>query len=1337
MIDGRAPRLIAGWALGNTVGADVSIGRLRLEGFEIVAKEVRFNAPLWKGPGAEVARVGTVKIDVDWLSTLMLNPRVAVLTLQDGEFTIVEDGADSSKINLQSLRTVQTQRTPRAATTQAKTLPVDDLFVRGMQCRVATQVGDELVMRETSDASITVVRDHSKPLFWTIAAEMELTGAQVTGAFDGSTGSLSLELNPMAWDRRLEAFFPARARAFLNSASPRGEITQASLVVAPQQPPTFSLQLRDCDASLPALAQSTHWVRLCRGAILPASEFPHLHIAHAHLVVSPTHLALKDLDCHLSSGDANDSTVELPLHASFEVDLGAIPAPTGVDTKGGRSWVDLAMDRAPFSLRLQSTGFRLQSTGPGSCIELPRAAAEFMRRMQIDELAFDLDSTFSRGPILASGESASVESRATLIFRDGAATIPEFPYRLTGLEAVVRFAGLDATIEHLVGKSPHGSNVVLRGSLLGIDGPPAIDLTISCADVALDTTLRAAIAKNIGPVLDQIFDSTSAATLAKKGLISVESEAALLSERAQKTMDALEAACLDPLSTPEQINALTAEAAAADLRLRQGTFEPGGRASFSLHIARTERAEVPVALDGTVRILEANVLLTAFPIPLRASSGVVKIAPDRISLLESIVFNTLAGGHGQLSGSVALVPQPEGGPLAVPSFHFTIDDEPINALLIAAIPPPTGSLVSDLGLVGDLSISGSVTSFGSTPKYEIIATIADGAMVPESASSSIADLGWPRGIAIHDLDARVIINESSVTLDRALGHSCGGTVTAAGVLNGLDRDFEVHGADLSIAQLIPSVLATWPDETLSSWSAQSRPVGRVSGSVSIHGNDAMFRVEPASVEFTLEGEQIRARRTSGSIDAHDGKVNFTDLHLNVTAFEDETPLQVNLHGQFNMDRSRGLDMHIGLTRFSPSSRVGRTLLSLAGARELLPTIDSLDLSTNFDLAAQYADGSMLSATATVHSITFGSRLPAPLALHFDDARVVWAGGALQSTGLHAPIQGGTLTAQLSGDQANDHYSLDFDFDGDGSPALLSLLPDSTRIALEQLDLRPSGRVSSKGASVSVDHGEPTIHIPLEVTDISLRAGIDIAHIAGQVNVAIAAEGWSTSIEADTVCIMGTTTAGATASVRRGMGESDIRIEADIPLGLGTVVTNAIVLPDGGWNVQLDGHRVAWADLIAGWGVHGNAPGIFDGTVALQGRPNTPLAGSGTISLTGGNFGETPPNLLTPTRLGHPEHLTTLEGAFSIQGDELKTDSLELGANSVSLLGTGTLNLDSGIILLRLRGQYKIPILGPLLGFITDPFVQLELSGTLSNSKVRIVPLPTILPVPTNRSKVAS
>jgi hypothetical protein len=212
--------------------------------------------------------------------------------------------------------------------------------------------------------------------------------------------------------------------------------------------------------------------------------------------------------------------------------------------------------------------------------------------------------------------------------------------------------------------------------------------------------------------------------------------------------------------------------------------------------------------------------------------------------------------------------------------------------------------------------------------------------------------------------------------------------------------------------------------------------------------------------------------------------------------------------------------------------------------------------------------------------------------------------------------------------------------------------------------------------------------------------------------------------APVVTALGRPLTNGLVSIVRPAGSERIGIERlAMAVGDGSVSGSGWAMPDGTWSLQaaLDRGSV-WA---LGGDLPGSKPGVVDARLELSGTTGGRI-GKGSFSASGLTLGDGSIGLglLQLAQLSLPgfDRLERAKGDVTLDGDVATVTGLTVAGDSLSLEGSGTVNLATSALDLRLASRSGLPVIGQVLGRLGDAFLRIRVTGTLSDPQPSLEPL---------------
>ena len=1370
--------------LGETAGGDVTIESFEWNDWNnATLKGLTLSATGWEGAGSTIARVERIDVDFDLLSVVWGQTRLRELFVSGVEVTLVEDLQHGSLYNFQRLTRLTSPTPDSGKAVMIERAAFSSVTVSFQQLR------DKVTRERASFEAVATLEpspdDASRSLF---DVRVPKESIHASGWWNQQTLAFDVSLEGLSVGDRLALIMPRTLRALATQIDAQGVVTVARLTNEPGVPLHGVMQLADVRATLPTDGFAD-WVRYERGEIKPAMGYPQVKLRSGTIELTGSQIEFKDLDFELVNTSRDDHVANLPVRASLLLDFAAM-------TRDNFQWDDRAKfarqvrDFAQFDLHVMVPHFSLGKTALDSAIEVPRAAAEFMRSFGVTELTFDLGLTLARraptvnadGTLLAS----KLESSATLVITDGHGAFEEFPYPLNEVAATVRFTGMDADISDLRALSAGGDNVMVHGKITNMGPTAGVDLTISSGGGPIDDALINSFPHDERLLIASLFWHEGFASLQAAGMLFDAAQVADATQQLHGCDSQLREMTLDDNSDPAQIAELSAHTGRLRRIIDQGAFTPGGRVAFTLNLAREERVDADVVVSGDIRILNADILPKAFPYPVRATGGELIIHPDRIEFAKGIPFHTLSGAQGMFDGTIDLVTGD--GPAAFqPHLSFSLSTEQLSPLFMMAIPPAAGEVVegwpgrtlsqggkfiSQFDVRGEVSLNGSI---GSTVQGHLDVAcdvqLEKGSIhpIPQGGETMFeSGLSWPVGFGLDDCAGSFRLDEHSVMVNSFTGSRRGGRIDAHGsaALDGSTADVAIALRDIDLAEYAINLLPHNERERAQDIWHRYQPHGRFDADILLatppNGGAiaATLTVTPKCFGITMAHGPVDARFDSGTLQVQGDTVTCQSLAGTIGA-PGGSHAELCLDGHYGGDEG-ALDL-VGSVRsgliHGPVTRDLGTLLEASGARSFL---DQFTPQGVYDADFSYAKSAGASngafeIDAWIQELSLGDA-DARLDLAFETpAHIHVRGEALEVSPCRATFVGGSLEAcgWLATDANNSIHAGEFQFDleaiGTGSH-VIAALPTAGRTPLKAIGftcndiLRASTSVRLSGQNGSL-HSDVTAEI--SVMDAGVSAGLGLSKVQADVRLDIASDARGTSllarVDRGSFRLADRAVTDASTTIRLSLGDSALHVaEFAGVIGGGKIAATARVdLGEPyGYDADFALAGVALSSLAqAGDGVilsastPPNEVGLVDGRVGIGGdfADATSRRGRGAAVIRQAELAKIPIALalLQVTQLSLAFNCVVERGdfEFTIDQDLLNFQRFSLSCADVTLDGEGWLNIESTDLALRLRNRGTVPIMSDILGGVSNQIFQLDVRGTIREPVGSLAPLPALHPPP--------
>jgi hypothetical protein len=1372
-------------AASRAIGGDVTATRLWLEGLDtIVVKDLRIRVRTWTGDAGEVVRIETARLEFSLWSLLLGDVDIRSIDIDSFKLRLAERGEAPGDFSLLAFVPATDDDTKSRRQRPAR-ISIGELAI---EHGVQTDDGYEVLGAVRFAGSI--VPDASAPAAFSfgLTGIGDLDGrraiASLKGSFDPDARALAVELLDLSLDPDHLGVVPIALRASTERLGLVGRIPLARLSYTPEAGPTAELDVEGLAMDLPIEAfggpdARRDWVGFAGGEEVEIDAAPRMTIREGTLRIEGDRLSLEGLRGELGSREAGRPVLALPFECDFSAQLPRAQL-DAFDWDGRESWLEEASRLAPFTLSLTVRGFssaaadeeRAGGETGAPMLVLPRAAVKVLADFNITAWEIDVETLLSRDAPTADGRAGELRSSGTLALSRGSGAFDQFRYRLDDVQGLIRFEGDNVVVERLTGLGGDGASASITGTLVGIATGAEIDLRVECADAPIDARLFEAFEPGPRDALDLLFDARAAGNLEAANLLP---DAALLVTQRH----ALAQLGDDPLRA--------AARARLERSIAAGPFALGGRCGFSMRVYSPAGFGQPVFVTGSVEVRSAGLLFGRFPYPLRIERGTFTVLDEAIVIGGGgIEATTPAGGRFTISGSVQIPRDGSGGRGVRPLIQIADENDALNPALLAAIPhasdsvpqgwpgaalAPAGELLRALGLSGALDMTGIVTSRpDGTEDFRVRLALADGRAEPDAdgrAWLSREGLPWPDDFALEACTARVDITPERVQFDQCIGRRGAGTVVARGHadLAGPERVVELELNDLPLDRAFEDFLSGDEREAEARF-RRLEPSGVVDGvirrTVDAAGAVTKGMLTPKRIEILLDGARVSAERIAGRVAVDGLSLRAESLEFRL-ASGGQPDGMLRLSGPLSADE---LDARISGARFE--SPLLRGVLSTRSAA-LVSLLRARGVRGVYDARYTARGGERLELSP--RALELGED-GARLGIAFDaESRIVADGDSVEIDLRGALASGASGSVNLRGtvDLASApvlaaQYTLDA---AALTPALRAGLPppldDAARaIALEStgrflldlpaIDLRiaepsqPAAAASAEGAS-EVDVALYALGGALRVEDAAFDAGTRVTGLTGELPIAfryepLAAESvrFRTALSASRATVLGRAVGRTRATIASRDNGRAISIKAEGDLAGGRFdIASTLDRELNRYDMRL---RIADADYERlrepGSSSRPGEGGRVSGFLSLGGPMGS--AGNGAqregtarVSVRDATIASTPIAMralqLTQLMLPINSALQRTDAEARIRGDTAEIVSARLSSGTLELTGTGTMDIPTMSVAMRLYPKGTVPIVSDLIGGLTRAIFAIDVSGPLGDPKVSLAPLPGITEVP--------
>ena len=1355
-------------AATRAIGGEVTAARISLDGLDtLVIDDLRIRARGWSGEAGEIAYADTMRVEFSLWSLVFgdievfavsvgrLNLRLAEREDTPGSFALLALEPEQSK-----LATDERQRPAR--------IVIDELLVEnGVAANGVYEKLGELRFR----GSLAPIPESPAAFSFKLEGKPDEQGhlaiGEISGSFDGDSRAVDVAVKSLDLDGRQIAVAPLAVRAWTTRLGLKGSIPSARFSYSPESSPSAELDIKGVAMDLPVgalggpqLAES--WSGLVNGALVPVRAVPRMTLREGTLRLDSDTVALVGLKGDLGAEGAG--VISLPFECELTLDIPRNELPP-FDWDRREEWIEQAARTAGFSMTAAIRDFRSPEpkTGEPDMLQLPQAVARVIADFRVTAWTLNLETRLERAAPGKDGAPAPLKTSGTLRIAEGSGAYEKFPYRLDDLNGAIRFENDDVIIERFTGRGADGAMVTIEGKLIDIATGAEINLSIRCDDAPIDRRLFDAFDPGPREALGLLFDERSAASLAGAGLLP--DAAALVEQR-----KALARLGPDTAGNPD--------AARLARSIDAGPFSLGGRAGFDIRVHSPAGFGTPVIVTGDVKVRNAGLVFERFPYPLRIQSGAITILDEAIVIggggLRAV---TPAGGSFVVAGTVQIPRDGKGGRDLHPLIEISASDDAVNPALLAAIPfagddqkpgwpgkdlAPAGELLRALGLGGSLDLNGFVTTRpDGTESFDVKIDFERGRAAPDSdgrAWLAAQGLPWPEGFVLENCSARLDITPERVSFDDCKGTRGDGAIEARGYadLAGPGRRVELKLDDVPLDRAFEGYLGDTPAESKARFE-RLRPSGVFDGAVTrtVDGTQAVTRgsLVPVWLEVTMDGARVRADHLAGQVEVDGDTLRADSLELRLSSGDASDGI-LRLSGKLSAET---LDAQWSGGRVE--SPVLRELLGTRGGG-LVALLKSRDARGVFDARYSAADGEKLAVA------------PKSLSLGAEDARVSFAFDASShidatSTGVRFDLRG-TL-----GERAQGSVSLDGEVDlavdsrlsarlsldaAALTPALREILPPPLDLSARSIDLTTTGRFLLDLSDIDLrwpsagSAAEPDLYSlrgEARLDGAAFDAGVGFSDMEAELPISFRYEPHA----AQPVDFETTLSSTGSKAIGRALGKSTARI-VSTPDGRGLLVDAAGELAGGRFDIRsridfdtdrytvlarvaeasFDPLRDPKAPPTASGGGKVTARLEVEGPMGGTEAATAARTGTLDLALRDARLASTPiaMRILQLTQLMLPlnSSLHETEAHMTIKGSTADITSVRLSSGTLNLSGTGTMDIPSLAVAMRLSAKGTVPVLSELIGGVTGAIFAIDVKGTLGEPQVSIAPLPGITDEPT-------
>jgi hypothetical protein len=298
----------------------------------------------------------------------------------------------------------------------------------------------------------------------------------------------------------------------------------------------------------------------------------------------------------------------------------------------------------------------------------------------------------------------------------------------------------------------------------------------------------------------------------------------------------------------------------------RGEF-PKFRGDFGCHIQRLPQLESKWPIETDIQLDEAAGVLVMFPYLLSNVRGKLKILDDHLTISDMRMEkgDVSVQVDGRVSWRQGADSHPRAAattqPALVPDIHVTAKNVPIDADLLAALPPDRRKWMEKIGLRGKLDIDGTVRAVGATTQPLDTSNI-DFDMRLHLSNGEI----WPAAhavCAVSQLNGELHLTSRRLTITSLSGRRGQAEITSSGGVgwgSGAPQLF-LH-VDAKNLKLDDDLYRLLPEAAKRGWE-QVRPEGTVDAVLSYSGvpgpeTKSQPTTRPGGFELTIKPLQLAA-----------------------------------------------------------------------------------------------------------------------------------------------------------------------------------------------------------------------------------------------------------------------------------------------------------------------------------------------------------------------------------------------------------------------------------------------------------------------------------------------
>ena len=1370
------------------IGGEVSASRVALGGInKLVIEDLRVRAPGWDGESGEILYADRIEIKFSLLRLLIGDLRVNSVKADRLDLRLTERADSPGEFSLLSLKPHETEPDAKSSPPRPSEISIDELIVEN---GIVTREGYRKLGDLRFQGRLTPKDDGRSEFDFRLSGRPDADGrlsiGSISGSFDGEKKAVAVDVDGFDIDGTQLAVAPIAVRAWTTRLGVAGRIPHAKFRYAPGTEPTAELDLEGVATNIPvdALggeALAGEWAGFANGKKVDLKATPRMTLRHGSLRLNNNEVRFDDVSGELGADGGDRRVIPVPFTGAFSLKLptDALPA---FEWESRDTWFAAAARAAPFSIALAIHDFSSPTPAPGAAdtLQLPTAVTKILSDFNITKWTLDIETKISRGEPSEDGEPAPIRSSGLLKLAHAAGSYSEFPYNLDEVSGTISYADDNLVIDEMVATGAEGSHVSLTGRLDGLSKGAEIDLNITCADAPIDERLFAAFDSSAREALELLFDARAARSLGDAGLLP--DAGALVTQRQE-------------LARLPDADATRLTRARLERSIAAGAFALGGRCGFTIRVYSPEGFGQPVFVTGDVRVRDAGLVFGNFPYPLRLKYGEIRVLDEAIEIVGGgIKAITPAGGEFVVAGKVEIPRQKsmdgktERG--MRPLIRITDTNDAINGTLLAAIPhdgdeipagwpgktlSAAGEFLESLGLSGRVQLEGTVDSTpDNRENFTFKIAFDEGTAAPSDAGRARLEekgLPWPPEFTLKDCKAALTITPERVVLEDCEGRAGAGLITSKGFveIKGPASQVELTLKSVPVGRAFQGYLAEDSKEAAARFD-KYKPTGSIDGTlrreVTAASAETKGSLTPQFIELELDGSRVRADRIAGRVAIEDDDIRAESMEFRLSEGTQDDgllrisgPLSTNSRAP-SLNPPATLDIAITGGRFESPALRGALAGRADGVIELLRARAVKGL---YD--ARYTQSVDEHIEITPRQMTVGQP-DARVEMSFAPTDKIEGDSKHMRFDLHGALTGahaGTIAARGSFDAGTDNRitaSLAID-SAALTPALRKQLPPPLDDATEAIDMVTAGRFKldlpdielrwpSSGSADKPDVYQLRGEARLE--GAAFNAGTRISAIDGTMPIYLHYEPRA----AKPTDLRSTLRMTGARIFDRAIGESTIDLTTDQTGDILHISANGDVafgrfdvVGDVNFNTETFTSRVRIADadydiLGAGKPAKPGEPrskGRMAGVVSFAGSTTGSVdsrTGSGRVGIRNASLASMPVALrvlqITQLMLPTSSAISDTDAELKIRGNTAEITQCELTSGTIRLAGTGTIDIPTLRIGMRLFPRGTVPIVSDVIGGVTNQFFAIDLSGTLSEPKATLTALPGMTEKPTAPSE---